>query len=53
MLIKNNVGMAQRYIERFRSAAVDAARRGDFSHVITGHIHQPHMETMEDGAYFK
>ena len=52
MMIKNNVGMAQRYIERFRNAALDAARRGNFTHVITGHIHQPHLETMEDGVVY-
>ena len=51
-MIKNNMGMAQRYIERFRNAAVEAARRGEFSHVITGHIHQPKIETMENGVVY-
>ncbi|TVR42528.1 MAG: hypothetical protein EA402_11490, partial [Planctomycetota bacterium] len=50
-MIKKNLSMAQRYIERFRGAAVDAARKGGFATVITGHIHQPETTLIEGITY--
>lgn len=49
--IKNNLGMAQRYIERFRMAAVESARKGGFDRIITGHIHQPDISEHDGISY--
>jgi UDP-2,3-diacylglucosamine pyrophosphatase LpxH len=50
-LIKNNVGMAQKYIERFRTSSVDAAKRGRFDAVICGHIHEADNQVIDGILY--
>ena len=49
--LKRQSGSAERYIERFRQAAVQEAKRRGLDGVVCGHIHRPDLRQI-DGIWY-
>jgi UDP-2,3-diacylglucosamine pyrophosphatase LpxH len=49
--VKSRLGVARRYVERFRSATLDAAREAGVDGVVCGHVHAAELAEVDGLLY--